>query len=68
MIDIPKDALLADVKCNEKLKRLLEENKSTGIEVIVHFTPENVFNTEQYQQLVQTISAKRQLVVNDRNK
>lgn len=68
MIDVPNDGFLTTLESNDKLKNLLNEVKPTGIEVIVHFTPENVLNTEKYQQLVQRVGAKRQLIANDRNK
>lgn len=68
MIDVANQGFLPHVRSNENLKHLLEDIKSTGIELIVHFTPENVFNTEQYQEFIGKIGAKRQLIVNDRNK
>lgn len=68
MIDVPNDGFLPVLEANEKLKNLLDEFKSTGIEVIVHFTPQNIFNTEIYQHFVRRVGAKRQLIVNDRNK
>lgn len=64
---MPNDGFLAALESNAKLKKLLEETKSTGIEVIVHFTPENVLNSEKYQNFLRTIGAKRQLIANDRN-
>lgn len=68
MIDVPNARFLPDLRCNKKLQHLLDETKPTGIEVIVHFTPQNVFDTEEYQHLIRTIGAKRQLIINDRNK
>lgn len=68
VIDVPNDGFLPALETNEKLKNLLEQTKSTGIEVIVQFTPQNVMNTSQYQHFLRKIGAKRQLIANDRNK
>lgn len=68
VIDVPSHGFLPNLKCIEKLKDFLAETEATGVEVIVHFTPQNIFNTEEYQHLVHAIGAKRQLVVNDQNK
>lgn len=68
MVDLPNRAFLPTVQCNDKLHRLLDDIKPTGVEVIVHFTPEIVFNTEEYQQFIRTIGPKRQLIANDRNR
>lgn len=66
VIDVPNNEFLLDFTSNEKLKRLLREQPV--IEVIVHFTPENVLNTDRYQQFMRTIDAKTHLIANDRNK
>lgn len=65
---MPNDGFLQDLTSTEKMQRVLDETKATGIEVIVHFTPQNVFNTEQYQHFMRTMDAKRHLIANDRNK
>lgn len=68
VIDVPNDGFLTDLQKNEKLTNILEQNKSTGIEMMIHFTPNNVFQSEGYQNFVESVGAKRQLILNDSNK
>lgn len=68
VFDVPNDGFLPDLESNDKLKHLLSATKTTGIEVIVHFTPQNVVNTQKYQHFIRRIGAKRQLIANDGNK
>lgn len=68
VIDVPSPGFLTELQNNEKFKNLLEDAKPTGIELIVHFTPDKVFQSKDYQHFIDSIGAKRQLVVNDSNK
>lgn len=68
VIDVPNVGFLAELQKNEKLKNPLDENKSTGIEMMIHFTPANVFRIKDYQNFVDSVGAKRQLILNDSNK
>lgn len=68
VIDVPNVGFLTDLQKNEKLTNILEGNKSTGIEMMIHFTPKDVFQNEGYQNFVDSVGAKRQLILNDSNK
>lgn len=68
VIDVPNQDFLKDLATNEQLKALLEKTKSTGIEVMVHFTPTSTFNTASYQHFMESVDVKRHLIVNDQNK
>lgn len=59
---------LTNLQNNEKLTNILNETESTGIDLIIHFTPEKVVRCEGYQHFVESIGARRQLIVNDSNK
>lgn len=65
---MPNKGFLKELVINEKLKQLMEEMKATGVEVIVHFTPSNVFNTKRYQDFIERVNPNRNLLVNDSNK
>lgn len=68
VIDIPSEGFLKDLATNQKLKTLLEKTKSTGVEVMIHFTPNSVFKTARYQNFIELVNAKRHLTLNDQNK
>lgn len=68
VVDVPNKGFLKDLATNDKLKTVLEQIKSIGVDVIVHFTPNKVFNTLRYQQFIENVDPKRNLVVNDANK
>lgn len=68
VIDVPDRKFLDKLKHNKNLTNILDETKSTGIELIIHFTPDDVFKCKEYQDLINSINAKRQLVLNDSNK
>ncbi|XP_055306097.1 zinc phosphodiesterase ELAC protein 2-like [Sitodiplosis mosellana] len=68
VVDIPNKGFLKELAINAKLKSQLEKIKATGVEVIVHFTPSKVFNTMRYQDFIERVNPKRNLIVNDSNK
>lgn len=68
VIDVPDIGFLTDLKNDKKLRNILKDTKSTGIELIIHFTPDKVFQSKGYQHFIESIGAKRQLIVNDSNK
>lgn len=68
VIDIPDRRFLQHLQNNKELKHILEETKSTGIELIIHFTPEKIFQSKDYQRFIDSIDAKRHLIANDSNK
>lgn len=68
VIDVPDIRFLLDLQNNKKLKTILDVTKSTAIDLIIHFTPDKVFKTASYQHFIDSIGAKRQLIVNERNK
>lgn len=68
VLDVPHKGFLKDLATNETLKSLLKQTKSTGVEVVVHFTPNAVFTSLCYQYCIENINPKRNLVVNDSNK
>lgn len=68
VIDIPTDGIMEKLLKNEKLTNILEETKSTGFDMMIHFTPDIVFQRKDYQQFIESVGAKRQLILNDTNK
>lgn len=57
-----------DLAINVKLRQLVEQTKLCGVQVIVHFTPMNVFKTARYQHFIEQVNPKSNLLVNDSNK
>lgn len=47
---------------------MIDEAKLSGVQVIVHFTPKNVFKTARYQHFIEQVNPKSNLLVNDSNK
>lgn len=68
VIDVPDKAFLMNLQNNKRLEEVLADTKATGIDLIIHFTPEKVSKRLGYQLFIESIGAKRHLVVNDSNK
>ncbi|XP_031635353.1 ribonuclease Z, mitochondrial-like [Contarinia nasturtii] len=67
IVDVPHKGYLKDLKTNIKLKSLLHESKLPNVELIIHFTPKDVFETSRYQYFIKSINPKRNMILNDMN-
>lgn len=68
VIDIPSKDFLADLKDNKRLKELLDNIGPNNLDLIVHFTPDYVFNTKEYQEFISKFNAKRHSSMNETNR
>lgn len=68
VIDIPSKDFLADLKDNKRIKELLDNIGPNNLDVIVHFTPDHVFNTTEYQEIISQLNAKRHSLMNETNR
>lgn len=60
VVDIPSKAYLNDFVSNERLRISLDENKASNLDFIVHLTPPNIAELDEYQAFIEQFKAKRQ--------
>lgn len=65
VLDIPSSDYLHELNKNTKLLNYISTKRST--ELIVHFSPPNIFNDQEYQQFLQNINPNRNWLINETN-
>lgn len=68
VIDIPSKDFLANLKDNKRIKELLDNIGPNNLDLIVHFTSDDVFKTNEYQEFISQSNAKRHSLMNDTNR
>lgn len=69
MVDVPSEKFLPKLLSNERLFELLSSvDSNSGLELVVHFSPQSVCDTVEYQKFMEKTNARRHSVQNDNNK